>query len=180
MTKRNRVKNFIQGFVTVLFALALILFPAGALPIVIAIIGFGMTLKGLRALVYYFTMARSMVGGKSTLYRGILFLDLGIFTSSLADGQRFIVVIYIAAMNLFTGAIAILKARESKKARVPQWKWGFAFGVAAIVMSVVSLITGVILRDPDVTIIVYAAGLLYSGVIMIASAFKRTAIVYIP
>jgi len=73
MTKAKRAAYILQGFVMMLFAVLLFLFPDGALSIVAGVLGIGMTLRGFGTLIYYFRMARFMVGGKRVLYRGIIF-----------------------------------------------------------------------------------------------------------
>ena len=44
---------------------------------------------------------------------------------------------------------------------------------------VVGLVGSVVFREPLITVGIYGAGLIYSAVLRIASAFKRTDIVYI-
>ena len=180
MTKAAHIKYAAQGILTILLALFLIIYEESALPIVVAIIAFGLTLKGLRSLVYYFSMARSMVGGRAQLYRGLIFTDLGVFSASLAAKSGIILILYIAAMNLFSGLISILRAMESKKIGSPQWKAAMVYGCACVIMAAAVLVFGIALKKPAAAVYVYAAGLIYSAIIMIASAFRRTAIVYIP
>ena len=179
MTKADRVKNILRGIAIVLLSIGLIVYSTDALPVVLLLIGVGMTLKGFRALIYYFVMARSMVGGKRALYRGILFLDLGLFTSSLANDPSVVIILYIAAVNAFAGFVAILRTREAKKWGSPRWKQPAVYAAFSLAMAVTVLISGLIFKNYDMTVYVYAAGLLYSAILLIASAFRRTAIVYI-
>ena len=85
MTKTKRIGNILVGIVLIGFAYLLMAEPDEGLPIVVGLVGLGMTMRGLGTLLYYFQMARFMVGGKLTLYRGIIFLDFGIFTVSLVN-----------------------------------------------------------------------------------------------
>ena len=85
MTKTRRILSFGQGIFLLAFALMLVVFPEGALPVIAGLFGIGMTLRGLGTLLYYFRMARFMVGGKRVLYTGLIFLDFGIFTAALYD-----------------------------------------------------------------------------------------------
>ena len=50
---------------------------------------------------------KAMVGGQFALYRGIIFLDAGIFTSALANYPAVTIVIYIAVINVFAGVVYI-------------------------------------------------------------------------
>ena len=114
MTRTKRIINIIEALVMLALAIYLAMFPTSSLPLVLGIIALGMTVKGIRALMYYFSMAKHMVGGKTVLYRGIILLDIGILTSSLADAPDRSLVIYITAVCIFTGLVAVLRAREEK------------------------------------------------------------------
>ena len=179
MTKTRRVINVLEGIVILAFGGMLMAYPKGAQAVVLGLIGLGMTIRGIRALVYYFSMARHMVGGKSVLYRGIIFLDVGLLTSSLGDAPEMTVILYIAVMSAFAGVISIMRARESKAVGSPKWKGSMLGGAANIIMAIAVIVCGFVLNMPEAAVYVYGAGLIGSAVGKIASAFKRTAIVYI-
>ena len=149
-----------------------------SISLILAIIGIGMTLKGIGVLYYYLTMARSMVGGRYTLYWGILYLDLGILSGSLSGHPAVFAIIYIAAVNVFSGVVSILRARESR-ASGAHWRLRMAYGAVQVLMAAAVILSGVIYRNITLAIYTYAAGLVYSGVSDIVSAFRRTSIVYI-
>ena len=67
MTKTKRVFNVLMGLFMLFIAAVLVTVPTESIPFVLGLIGLGMTLNGIRSLVYYFSMARHMVGGKSTV-----------------------------------------------------------------------------------------------------------------
>ena len=78
MTRSKRVVDVFSGIV--MFIAGTAFFFSGVDASVIAmlvLIQIGMTVRGFRALYYYLTMARYMVGGKSVLYRSFILLDLG-------------------------------------------------------------------------------------------------------
>ena len=108
MTKRNRIINILRGSLSILLALLLIIIPNSGLTLVLFIIGIGLTLKGIQTLLYYFSIARHMVDGKLVLGQGLIFLDLGMFTSSIADNPAGFLIAYIAAVDAFTGLVSIL------------------------------------------------------------------------
>ena len=179
MTKSRRILDVFQGALMILFAAFLVLRPDVGLYIVLLVFGIGMTLRGIRALYYYFTMARCMVGGQFALYRGIIYLDAGIFTSALANYPAVTIVIYIAVINVFAGVVDILHGVETKRMKAPRWKFHVFQGGLFIVLAVLVLISGVLLKQTDLAVYVYALGLLFAAAGKIAGAFRRTAMVYI-
>ena len=179
MTKTKRVFNVLMGLFMLFTAAVLVTVPTESIPFVLGLIGLGMTLNGIRSLVYYFSMARHMVGGKRLLYRGIIFLDIGILTSSLADAPELSLIIYVAAVSAFTGLVAVLRAREEKKGGSPRWKGKMLYGAVYVLGAAAVLVCGFVMKMPEMAVYVYAAGLIFSAAARIIRAFRRTAIVYI-
>ncbi len=179
MTKRNRIINILRGGLSILLALLLIIIPNSGLTLVLFIIGIGLTLKGIQTLLYYFSIARHMVDGKLVLCQGLIFLDLGMFTSSIADNPAGFLIAYIAAVDAFTGLVSILHSLEAKRNGSLKWKNDFIFGLVSVFLAVIVLIGGFVLKRPYVSVCAYAFGLIYSSVMQITSAFRRNAIVYI-
>ena len=179
MTRLDRVLNFIRAIAQIIFAVLIFLDPDDGLVLVIYIIGIDMILRALGNLTYYFTMARSMVGGRFALYRGIIYLDFGVFTVLTVDALTFYLIIYIAILSFITGAIAVMRAIESKRAGSPQWRSLIAYGSANLILVVIVLIGGLVLNHPFLAIDVYACTLIYSSILRIRSSFKESAIIYI-
>ena len=74
MTKLGRVRRVCTGIIVIVYAVILLTEdPDIGMQIVAAIMSLTFTLRGIQTLIYYFTMARSMVGGKFSLLRGLLF-----------------------------------------------------------------------------------------------------------
>ena len=179
MTRTKRLINILQGLIMIVLAGYLLIFPTTSLPLVLGLIGLGMTINGIRTLMYYFSMAKHMVGGKTVLYRGIIFLDIGILTSSLADAPGRSLIIYISAVCIFTGFVAILRAREEKSWGSRRWIGKLIYGSIYILIAGAVLYCGFAWDMPEVAVDAYALGLVWSAAGKIASAFRRTAIVYI-
>lgn len=179
MTRTKRILNVLQALIMLVFAFFIIIFPTETIPFVLGLIGLGMTLNGIRALFYYFSMAKHMVGGKTMLYRGIIYLDIGILSSSLADAPERALIVYVAAASIFTGLVAVLRAREEKAGGSPQWKGKLIYGAVYILLAAAVLICGFVMKLPEIAAYVYAAGLIYTAAGRIAEAFRKTAIVYI-
>ena len=179
MTKAKRFLYIIQGIASLGLALILIFFSTEGLTAVVGIIGLGLTINGIRALVYYFTMARYMVGGKFVLYRGIIFLDAGVFTSVVADNPILYVILYIAVLHAFAGAVSIMGAIESGRSGSPNWRSRAANGMVNIILAVMVIVAGLVMHRTVIVVDIYAGGLIYSALYRIVSAFRKSAIVYI-
>lgn len=179
MTRTKRVFTVLKGLIMLAFAAALVLLPKYALNLILGTISIGMTVEGFRTLWYYLTMARFMVGGKSVLFRAIIFLDLGILSTSLTEAPGAAVILYLAAINGFNGAVDVLRAREQKTEGSPHWKFTGIHGAVDIILAAAVVVCGLFLRMPQAAVYIYTAGLVSSAVMTIISAFRRTAIVYI-
>lgn len=162
-----------------LMGVFLTLRPHEGLPIVALLISISFTLRGIQTLFYYFTMARYMVAGKRLLYRGIIFLDIAILTSEISNYSNLFIILYLAGLHAFSGVLYIAGAVQAKKSGSPLWKNRIAEGLTSIIMVGAVLIGGLPLHSIRIVVYIYGAGLIYSGLVRIVSAFRRTSIVYI-
>ena len=172
----QRIKIVLSGIVMILGGILLFLAPISGYRIVILVLSVSFILTGIRQLVYYGTMARFMVGGRSILYRGIIILDVGLFTASLSDIPRMYVVIYLAVMNAFSGLIIMAKAMESRYYGDGFWKFDLFRGLASLAVSVLCIIY---IKNPTTAVYIYSAGLIYSAATRMISAFRSSEWVYI-
>ena len=85
MTAVRRVSNILISLIEIMMGLLIILLPEFALPAVITLTGLSFIARGIQSLYFYFSLGRSMVGGRAALYRGLLYLDLGLFTCTFAS-----------------------------------------------------------------------------------------------
>ena len=175
MTKLQRTKEIITGIITVLTAFVLILEPSDGYIVVIGILSLVYTVRGINMIVYYFTMARFMVGGRTSLYVGIIMFDFGILTGTLTDVPHFYILLYLAVIHGFSGIIEMMRASESKKYG-GAWRLKTGHGILDIMMAVMCI---VFLNRLCFAVIIYAIGLIYSSVLRIISACRRTKFVYI-
>lgn len=137
-----------------------------------------MFVYGIRLLIYYFSMARHMVGGKSTLYQAIIVLDLGLFTGSMISMSDYIVTIYLLSIFAFSGVIDILRSLEAKK-NGASWRMKFITGCISVIMALALVVTGLVLRNTTYLVYGYCFTLVYSGIMRIVASFRKTAMVYI-
>ena len=180
MTKTRRITEILLALIMIGFAIVMFMMPERSLLMIVTILGIGFTLEGFRTLIYYFQMARYMVGGESSLFRGIIFLDLGLFVSSLINTGTFYIVLYIAVGNVLTGVFALMKANETRNLGSGKWILSAAYGAVMIVLSIVIIAGQLFWHNTDITVYAYSAGLLYSALRRLSNAFSRTAIAYIP
>ena len=78
MTKIQRVKSFLGGLVTVLFGGILYWVPFMGVDLISLVVTVSLLVLGLKNLLFYATMSRHMVGGKYSLFAGIILTELGI------------------------------------------------------------------------------------------------------
>lgn len=176
MSKFQRVQNIVIGLSMLISAAVLILLPEGGCLYIMLFLAASLILRGISELIYYFTMARYMVGGKLILFIGAVFFDFGFFTLSLSDESKFFVLAYLLGFHAFAGLVNVLRALEAKRYNSSSWKINMAQGVVSILTAAASLIFG---ESETLLVYFYCAGMIYSGALRIYSAFRRTAVVYI-
>lgn len=179
MSKIQRTKEVLAGLCMLLGALIMFLFPEDSYILIAFFLSVSLILSGIRALVYYFSMARHMVGGQTMLYKGLIILDLGLFTWTLTDIPQLYVILYLLICHAFAGAVDIMRAMESRRFDSPTWKGNMISGLVNISVATVSVIFGFFVHSPDSIIYIYSACLVYSAFVRIVSAFRKTAIIYI-
>ncbi len=175
MTKMRRIGSIITGLIMIAAGFMMAADARNVYQLLIAILGISLLISGIRSLVYYVSMARHMVGGRVALYRAVIILDMGMFTLTLTDLPLFCVVLYLAGLHGFSGVIDILRSLESRRLQAASWRLKFGSGVVNLVIAGICLyFTG----DVKVAVIVYAIGLMYSGLYYIIRAFRKSAIAY--
>ena len=175
MTRIQKIKSFINGVVLLVFAVIMFLHPAEGFYIAAAILSFSLLVNGLRTIIYYFSMARHMVGGKINLYKGIILLDLGLFIFSLDDIPHLFVILYVVIYSLFIGVINVMRSLESRKNQ-GRWRLKLSLGIFDIITGILCL---VMCGNINVVVYIYCIGLVYSACVNIADAFRQTSIIYI-
>ena len=175
MTNLQKIRTVFEGLMMLLAAAILLWQPGYGYQIIGLILSIVLIVSGIRSLIYYFSMARNMVGGKLILFLGIIALDLGAFAYTLQRIPPVYILLYLLVANLFTGVIDVLHAMEARRME-SRWRLNLASGIANILLA---LACGACFGDLTLLSYVYAAGLVYSACLRIAQAFRKTAIVYI-
>ena len=176
MRKITRIKNVLIALIMIAFAIVLLTVPQFGPLLIILLLGAGMIIEGIRTLIYYFTIAINMVGGKITLYRGIFILDVGAFLLVGFSGSEQLILMYMLILLAVSGGMDLIRALESKKEGAP-WKRRLVSGLLAFALLIASIFS---LSDPKLVVYIFCIGLIYNAIVRIVSAFRKTAVVYIP
>lgn len=178
MTAFQRIKNIFIAFIMIIGSIIIVWIPEDGIPLIVLILSMSLTLYGLKNIFYYFSMARHMVGGRSILYTGVIIFDLGVFTLTVADNSNSFVILYMLIIHMFSGVVDILRALESKRMS-SSWRFKFTSGAINIAIAIAAFVAGYMLKSLSVIVYIYSAGLIYSAISRIITAFRKTAIVYI-
>ena len=176
MTRFQKIKSFLFGLIGALVGISLILFPKGTSGGVLAILTLVLEFAGIKTLAYYFSMARFMVNGRFILFKGLILIDFGMFSASLLDVPNIYILLYLAIIHAFSGLVEILRSMESKKYSAKNWKLKFSHGVVNILIAACCII---FFKHEETVGIVYGYGLVYSSIMQIITAFRKTTSVYI-
>ena len=177
MTVFQRIRGVIAGLIMMAVAVFFIIRPSdGAYAYVIAVLSLGLAIKGLKDIIFYFTMARHMVGGKMILIQGVIILDFALLTGSLSDVPKIYVLLYLVAIHAFSGVVEILRAMEARKTVSGPWKMKFSHGVINFLLALACF---VFIRQTHTALIIYCIGLFYSAVMRIIYSCQRTTFVLI-
>ena len=175
MNTFKKILSIIWALIVIILSYFMITEPEIGHIVIVFVIAFGLIITGISYLVFYFKMAKHMVGGKGIFYYGVVYLNIGIFTLTLFDIQQLYIMIYLLSIYLFWGFITIMRALEMKKMESP-WKFKLFEGLGYILIAIIGI---AFIQSMMITSIIYCAGLIYSAIMRIISNFRQTAIVYI-
>ncbi|MBQ1548269.1 MAG: hypothetical protein IIZ61_07740 [Lachnospiraceae bacterium] len=176
MSKGQRIRRFIAGFVEIPLAIVMMLIPKLGYPLILIALSLGLTLRGARDLFYYFTLARHMVGGRRSFYTGILIFDLGLFTASLTTIPHIYILLYLIGIHAFGGLVGVLAALEEKRHGAAHWRLKLSGGIVNIF---IALLCVIFIKSENTAIYIYCLGMIYSGVMRMVMACRKTAMVCI-
>ena len=176
MSSGQLIKSVLISLLIILGAVIMIAFPKDGIIITASILSLSLIIYGIKTLIYYITMARHMVGGRIMLYLAVVVLDLGIFTMMLTRIPKIYIVLYLVVGYAFSGVVDILRALEAKKYQAPSWRLSLISGIIGVVIAILCI---VFIGSTNMIVYLYCAGLIYSAIVRIITAFRKTAIVYI-
>ena len=179
MSYFQRIKGIIIAALLLILAAIMFVYPKQSYYIVAAVLGLSLLVYGFHMLWFYFTMARNMVGGKTSLYQAIIVLDLALFTGSVTTMSNYIIIIYLLGVYAFSGFIEIARAVESKRFSSPNWKYKLINGLIMVFAAVALTVFGMVKGNLDLLVYGYAVSLVYTAIMRIVTSLRKTAIVYI-
>ena len=177
MGMAKRLSYGFFGLLMMVCSVLMVHFPKYGYLFALGFLELTLIIYGIRQLMFYFLMARYMVGGVRIFYQSILVLDAGLFALSLHDMPRAYVMTYLVGTMLISGVINVARANETRQQHSPHWKFVMLTGLVKIVLSVVCLLN---ISSETLITLIYSAGLFYSGISRIVNASRQTAIVYVP
>lgn len=176
MNSFQRLRKMIAGFLIVLCGAIFLLIPDQAYILVAVILAAVLAVRGLKDIIFYFSSARYMVGGKVILFQGVIMLDLAMLAGSLTSLPGPMVLLYLIIAHAFSGVVEILRAKESQKAVNGSWKLKFSHGVINILLALICL---VMIQNANIPVLIFGSSLIYSGVMRVIDAFRRTTFILI-
>jgi uncharacterized membrane protein HdeD (DUF308 family) len=179
MNNFQRIKKILSGLVMLLGSLVLVIDPENGYYVIAFLLSISLLMSGVRSLVYYFTMARNMVGDTSILYTALVMTDLGLFTLTTITIPKIYLICHLLISHAFSGAVDMMKAIEDKRMQATSWRMSFIYGLGNL-LTAVAAFTCILNQSTALVVEIYCIGLAYSGIMQIASAFRKTAIIYIP
>lgn len=179
MTKLQRFNSFAGGLLTVLLGLLLYEAPYMGTDIIALILAVSLMILGVKNLIFYAAMSRHMVGGKVSLFYGLILTDLGIYLYSIKDFSPMYVMLYLLVIYSFYGATDIVLALQARKLKSRSWRIKLLTGIGNLSLGILAMVFGLTGETVFNVIYIYALGLAYTGIMRMANAFRRTAVPYI-
>lgn len=176
MTYMQKFSAIIRGIITLIIAAVMLIVGSDSYVIVLLLLTLSLSIAGLKTLIYYFTMAKYMVGGRLVLYKGVILMDFAFLTFSFADIPKVYILIYLAMVHAFQGLVEILRAKEAHLYGAKSWWKNLAHGIVSITLTICCII---FIRNQNTAVIIYSLGLMYTAITYIAAGFRKTTLVYI-
>jgi len=175
MGKTKRVLYILQGILMLLSVGIMITEPEFGYTLIIEILIISFMIYAINQLIYYFTLAKYMVGGKLVLCKALLVLNLAINTWGISDVPKRYIMLYLVGGLALAGTIDVLRALETRKNHGINWRLKLVQGVGTIVISLAGLFAG----STSVIVYFFCAGVVSSAITKFTEAFRKTSIIYI-
>lgn len=178
MNKLNRTLNIFKGLVTLAIGLVILLVDT-SLGYVVAclIIGIFITCKGIGKLIYFFSSARHMVGGRIIFINSVVYIDLGLVSIFVLLETPALAMAYLVCVFMLDGVIDITRCVELKKNDSKKWILKLIKGLITILIGIVCIVSS---QSIDVALLIFGIGWIVLAVEDFIAAFSKSAIQYIP
>ena len=139
MNRFTRIWRVLTGVFTIIISILMFENPDMGYILATIILGSVLFFRGLKQLIYFFSMGIHMVGGKMILYRALITMDVGFFTITIHGiGQRYIM-FYFTMYYIYAGIVSIFKAFESRRFEAGTWKMSFISGIYDVSIAMICL-----------------------------------------
>lgn len=174
MTKMRRINYIIQGLLILLVVGVLLIDPEDGYVLILAFLSISFLVYGINQLLFYFTLAKYMVGGKYIICKAIAVLDLGLEAAALTEVPKMYVMIYLVAGLVFGGFIDVLRAMDTRKREGRRWKVKLLQGIITIVIALAGLF---FVNSTHIVVYFFCFGAVSLAFTRIVEAFRDTTIV---
>ena len=176
MSLIEKIENLIVALFFLVCAGIMLYNPEEGRYIVVLISGVVLTLLGIKTIFFYFTMSRFMVDGDTMLPRGVVILDLGIFSFILNTVNSFFLNLYLVVYCVMIGVFSLLDTLQEKKAGGTKWKRKAILAIIPIIAGLGCLIFA---KTNQAFVILFSGILVYMAVFRVIRVFKKTKMIYI-
>ena len=176
MSIGGRIGKILVGIIMIIAAIFMMLYPDIGYYLINGILGISLLVSAISSLVYYFRLARHMVGGRSTLFNGLIQLDLAVFTLTLTDLPKIFLMIYLVSVFGVTGVLRLARGLEARSRKAPAWYWSFLSGLFYVL---IAFLCTIFISNNAIMVTIFSVGMLFMGVGNIVSSFYRSKIVYV-
>ena len=166
MSKLQRFNSFIGGLFTVFFGFALYWAPFMGIDMISIVMTAALLLLGIKSLYF-------------SLFAGIILTDLGVCAYMMQSFPPVYIMIYLLLIHSFYGATDIMVALRARRLKSKSWRIKLFTGLGNLTLGVLAIIFGFTGEDIFSVIYIYALGVIYTGIMRMANAFRRTAVPYI-
>lgn len=178
MSKFSRVFNILKSLLMFIIGAIILLVPNELDYIIVCyIIGIIITLSGLRKLVFYFSSAKNMVGGRKILINSIINIDLGLLSFFVLIENGKLAILYMVAVFILLGAIDILRSFEIKKNGSKTWVFKLIKGLLTIGVGAICIVFS---KYTETMLIVFGCAWIVLAIEGIITAFSKSAVTYVP
>lgn len=168
----RRFLNILLALLTIACAVIILFVPDEGVNIALGIFAILLFVYSIRTFIYYFSLARHMVGGQIILFIAVFTLCVTLFALNIQRAPDSAVSTILVVILIAAGVVDLLRAREAKKGGAPSWKFNMVNAIIEIVLAVLCQVFNA--TDPEVTSYVFAITMFYSGISRIVASFRRT------
>lgn len=176
MSKTRRVFYFLTGLIMAPLGILFILEPAEGYEYVLLLLVLALLGYAVNHLIYYFLLARFKTGGIEVLFKGLIFLDAGLFALDLNDVPKAYGMLYMIGIMSLSGLIELLQGNQARILQSGHWKYQMGYGAGKLFFGLSCLF---FLDSARILTLVFGLGVLNMAVNRISIAFRKTDMVYV-